>query len=180
MHLTPRVVRVVIVAAYFLGRSLLFPGALVAAGHAPRHPCLEVHQAGILRSTPDVRTTNAAGSTGSRICHGNGTSNFANHPIYITNAPICLPIHPANSLLAIIVVRIQVVLGTLYLAGDAMWCHILILHTGQAIQALYSTTGCLATATIGNLQLGVVGAAGALAQLALGVVGASVGAANRI
>jgi len=38
----------------------------------------------------------------------------------------------------------------------------------------------LAVAPIGDLQLGVVGAAGALAQLALGVVGASVGAANRI
>lgn len=35
-------------------------------------------------------------------------------------------------------------------------------------------------APIGDLQLGVVGAAGALAQLALGVVGASVAAANRI
>lgn len=35
-------------------------------------------------------------------------------------------------------------------------------------------------AAIGDLQLGVAGAAGALAQLAFGVVGASIVAANRI
>lgn len=38
----------------------------------------------------------------------------------------------------------------------------------------------LAVAAIGDLQLGVAGAAGALAQLAFGVVGASIVAANRI
>lgn len=81
VHLAPRVVRVVIVAAYFVHlekplisdycynmvdlkthRSLLLllPRTLVATGHASRQARLQIHQAVVLRSTLDVRTAHAA------------------------------------------------------------------------------------------------------------------------
>jgi len=80
-------------------------------------------------------------STGSRICHGDGTSNFANHSIYITGAPVCLAINPAHRLPLIVApgIGIQVVPGTLYPAGDAVGHHVLVLHAGQPLQALDST-----------------------------------------
>lgn len=75
-------------------------------------------------------------STRTRIRHGNGSSNFANHTIYITSAPVCLAVHTAyRSLLAhqhILAssVALVIVPGTIETTCDTMWHHVLILHAG--------------------------------------------------